>query len=201
VARHEEGHAGDNPRRYRRMSGTVFDLPAQKAAALCEFLRLGINKRTLCKGRKTTLVARGLRWGRRFIAGRRGFWSVDDREHGGLPRIPLTETDRRPVSLSLLHRTVVLSLHRSTPLAEPPSLIACLAQERRSFLIGFGQMVAKPHILEHALEPFLNGWLAVNRTVLQDQNRVLSEKGGDGGRIAFVESLVTNPADGIKLLG
>ena len=62
-------------------------------------------------------------------------------------------------------------------------------------------MVAKPHILEHALEPFLNGWLAVNRTVLQDQNRVLSEKGGDGGRIAFVESLVTNPADGIKLLG
>jgi hypothetical protein len=62
-------------------------------------------------------------------------------------------------------------------------------------------MVAKPHILEHALEPFLNGRLAVHRTVLQEQNRVLREKRGDGGRVAFVESFVTCPAAGFKLLG
>jgi hypothetical protein len=58
-------------------------------------------------------------------------------------------------------------------------------------------MIAKLHILENALEPFLNGRLAVNRTVLQEQNRVFCENGGG----AFFESLVTCPADGIKLLG
>ena len=101
-------------------------------------------------------IARGDRWGRRFVAGRRRLWSLDDRQYGGLPRIPLSDMDRRPVSLSLLHRTVVLSLYTSAPFAEPPSLIACLAQEGRNFLIDFGQMVAKPHTLEHVLEPFLN---------------------------------------------
>jgi hypothetical protein len=87
-------------------------------------------------------VTRGACRRRRSVAGRRRFWSADDREHGGLPGIPITDMDRRPVAHNLLHRTVVLSLHRSTPLAEPPSLIACFAQERRNFLIGFGQMVA-----------------------------------------------------------
>jgi hypothetical protein len=87
------------------------------------------------------LIARCGRRGWRCCAGCRRLWSLNDGQHAGLPGIALTDVDRRPVAFSLLHRTV-LALHCGTPFAEPPGLIACLAQDRRSFLIGFGQMVA-----------------------------------------------------------